>query len=115
MHDRGGAAIDVEAQRAAEMRSAGAILIDVREGYERDAGHIPGSDHIELARLAAAAPSLPRDAPIVFYCRVGGRSLMAAQAFRSSGYEAYNLAGGILAWVAAGLPLAPEGGYVADH
>ena len=47
--------------------------------------------------------------------RVGVRSAMATQAFRASGYEAYSMAGGLMAWADAGLPLAPEGGRVADH
>ena len=109
------AAIDVEPQRAAEMLADGVPVIDVREPYERDAGYIAGSEHVELAQLAAAAATIDRDAPVVFYCRMGARSTMAAEAFRSSGYEAYNLAGGILAWVDAGLPLEPDGGYVANH
>jgi len=107
--------IDVGPQRAAEMLAAGAALIDVREPYERHAGYIDGSEHVELSRLAAAAATIDRDGPVVFYCRVGGRSAMAAEAFRASGYDAYNLAGGILAWVATGLPIAPEGGRVAEH
>ena len=97
------------------MLADGATMIDVREPHERRAGHIPGSEHVELARLATAAATVDRDGPVVFYCRVGARSSMAAEAFRSSGYDAYNLAGGILAWVTAGLPLTPDGGYVADH
>jgi rhodanese-related sulfurtransferase len=109
------AAIDVEPQRAAAMLAEGASLIDVREDYEWRAGHIAGSDHIGLAQLAAAAATIGRDDPVVFYCRSGARSMMAAEAFRSSGYDAYNLAGGLLAWVAAGLPLSPDGGRVADH
>ena len=115
MQDFEGTAIDVEPPRAAEMLADGVTLIDVREPVERRAGHIAGSEHVELARLAAAAAAIDRDAPVVFYCRSGARSAMAAEAFRSSGYQAYNLAGGLLAWVAAGLPLSPEGGHVADH
>ena len=111
----GSATIDVSPQQAAEMVAGGATLIDVREDHERRAGYIAGSEHVVLARLASAAATIDRDGPVVFYCRVGGRSSMAADAFRSSGYDAYNLAGGILAWVAAGLPLEPDGGYVADH
>jgi rhodanese-related sulfurtransferase len=107
--------IDVTPERAAAMLAGGATLIDVREPYERRAGYIDGSEHVELARLAAVAATIDRDAPVVFYCRVGARSLMAAEAFRSSGYDAYTLAGGLLAWAAGGLPLAPEGGHVADH
>jgi hydroxyacylglutathione hydrolase/adenylyltransferase/sulfurtransferase len=109
------AAIDVEPERAAQMLGAGVRLIDVREPYERDAGYIAGSEHVELTHLAAAAAAIDRDSPVVFYCRMGSRSTMAAEAFRSSGYQAYNLAGGLLAWVDAGLPLEPDGGYVANH
>lgn len=90
-------------------------VIDVREPYERDAGHIPNTRHIELERLAGQADSIDRERPVVFYCRLGARSAMATQAFRASGYEAYNLSGGISAWASAGLPLAPEGGRVAEH
>jgi rhodanese-related sulfurtransferase len=90
-------------------------LIDVREPYEREAGYIPGSRHIELERLASNAEAIPRDRPVVFQCRLGARSGMAARAFRAAGWDARNLAGGIQAWVDAGLPIAPEGGRVAEH
>jgi rhodanese-related sulfurtransferase len=90
-------------------------LIDVREAYEWDAGRIPRARHVELERLASQAQTLGRDRPVVFQCRLGSRSGLATQAFRASGWEAYNLAGGISAWAEAGLPLEPQGGYVADH
>jgi rhodanese-related sulfurtransferase len=107
--------IEVTAARAAELQAGGALLVDVREDYERDAGHIAGSRHIALAALSAAAPTIDRERAIVFYCRIGARSAMAADAFRSAGYDAHSLAGGLLAWVQAGLPLTPEGGHVANH
>ena len=87
----------------------------MREQYEWDAGRIPGATHIELERLASRADELPRDRPIVFQCRLGARSAMATQAFRGAGYDAYNLTGGIAAWVDRGLPIEPEDGRVADH
>ena len=90
-------------------------VIDVREDYERDAGHIEGTRHIELTQLPARAGELERERPVVFYCRVGSRSLMAAQAFRASGLTAYSLDGGLLRWVQEGHPLVPADGYVADH
>ena len=105
----GSAPIEITPERAAAMLAAGAPLIDVREPYEREAGHIGGSEHVELARLGDAAATLDRDAPVVFYCRVGGRSLMAAQAFRASGYEAYSLAGGLLALGRRRPPPRPRG------
>ena len=107
---------DLPPERVAELlRSEEAELIDVREPYEREAGRIAGSRHIELERLASEAESIPRDRPVVFQCRLGARSGMATQAFRAAGYDAYNLRGGIQAWVDAGLPIEPEGGYVAEH
>ncbi len=90
-------------------------LIDVREPYERDAGHIGGSRHIELQKLTSLASTVERERPVVFYCRVGARSGMAAQAFRAAGFEAHSMSGGLQRWAAEGRPLSPEGGYVADH
>jgi hydroxyacylglutathione hydrolase/adenylyltransferase/sulfurtransferase len=91
------------------------VLVDVREQYEWDAGRIPGAWHIELERVAFRADELPRDRPVVFQCRLGARSAMVTEAFRASGYEAYNLTGGISAWADQGLPMEPQGGQVADH
>jgi rhodanese-related sulfurtransferase len=93
----------------------GADVIDVREAYEREAGHIAGTRHVELVALSAQAHTLPRDRPVVFYCRVGNRSLMATQALRASGFEAYSMRGGLQRWAQEGRPMSPEGGYVADH
>ena len=90
-------------------------VIDVREPYEREAGHLQGSRHVELTRLTGEAESLDRERPVVFYCRVGARSRMAAEAFRTAGYEAYTLEGGLLRWAEEGRPLSPEGGRVAEH
>jgi rhodanese-related sulfurtransferase len=98
---------------AAEMLARGeAQLVDVREPYEHAAGRIAGARHVELGALAAEAETIERDRPVVFYCRVGARSAMAAQAFAGSGWDAYNLSGGIVAWVVAGLPIEGE---VAEH
>jgi rhodanese-related sulfurtransferase len=92
-----------------------AEVIDVREDYEREAGHVAGTRHIALAQVAAEAESIDRERPVIFYCRVGSRSLMAAQAFRRAGFDAYSMAGGVLQWAEEGRPLTPEGGTVADH
>ena len=105
---------DLSPARVAELLSDGAQLVDVREPYERDAGRIPGdSAHIELDRLTAEADSIDRERTVVFYCRSGSRSALAAQAFSAAGYDAHNLDGGLKAWVADGLPLEPGDGHVA--
>jgi len=90
-------------------------VIDVRETYEHEAGHIGGTRHLALVELAGQASSVDQERPVIFYCRVGSRSAMAAQAFRASGFEAYSMSGGLLRWAREGRPLSPDGGEVADH
>ena len=92
-----------------------AEVIDVRLDYEYEAGHIAGSRHIEMNELTASADSIPKDRKVVFYCRGGSRSAMAAEAFSQAGFDAHNMTGGILAWAEAGLPLDPAGGEVAER
>src|SRR5919201_2837772 len=107
---------ELDPQRVKEMRDKGEIeLIDVREDYEWEAGRIAGAKHIELERLAGRAEELPRDRPVVFQCRLGARSAMATQAFRTAGFDAYNMSGGLIEWVRRGLPIEPQGGRVAEH
>lgn len=109
--------IDVDPERVAAWldEEAGPQVIDVREPYEHEAGHIEGTRLIELVKLSAEAATLDRERPVVFYCRLGSRSDMAAQAFRAAGFEAYSMTGGLARWASEGRPLSPEGGAVADH
>jgi rhodanese-related sulfurtransferase len=105
---------DYTPQQVAELLEQGDIqLIDVRQPEEREAGHIAGDRFIELAELPAQAETIDRERPVVFYCRSGSRSAMATEAFRNAGFDAHNMAGGLLEWNAAGLPLDPPDGYVA--
>ena len=107
---------ELQPEEVQERLARGEIeLIDVREQYEWDAGRIAGARHVELERLAGRAGEVPRDRPVVFQCRLGARSAMATQAFRSAGWDAYNMDGGIARWVERGLPIEPDGGHVADH
>jgi len=109
--------IDIDPARVAEWLEEDPTLqvIDVREAYEREAGHIAGTRHIELNHLTAEASTVDRERPVIFYCRVGGRSTMAAQAFRASGFQAYSMDGGLRRWADEGRPLEPEGASVANH
>jgi rhodanese-related sulfurtransferase len=103
----------VEPERAAELIEAGEA-IDVRRSEEWDAGRIAGARQVEINQLAGEAESIPNDRPIVFYCRSGSRSALAAAAFRQAGWDAYNLEGGLEAWVNAGFELDPPKGRVAE-
>jgi rhodanese-related sulfurtransferase len=102
-----------EARRAIDRDDA--LVIDVRQEYEREAGRIPASRHIDMDRLASEADDIPQERPLIFYCRKGLRSGLAAHGFRSAGWDAYNLKGGLLAWVDAGQPIDPPEGHVAQH
>jgi rhodanese-related sulfurtransferase len=88
-------------------------LIDVRQLDEHAAGRIAGTRLIELSDLAAQAETIDRERPVVFYCRSGSRSAMAADGLSAAGYDAHNMAGGLLEWHARGLPLDPPDGRVA--
>ena len=98
---------------AAELIDGGATLIDVRRDYEFAAGHLEGARNIEMNRLPSLAEEIDRDRPVLFYCRSGNRSSMAADAFQQGGFDAHNLKGGIAAWKDEGRPLEPVDGEVA--
>jgi rhodanese-related sulfurtransferase len=101
-------------ERAAEMIGSGeAQLVDVRQAFEWEAGRIAGAVHIPLDALPARASEIDRERPVIFACRSGARSAMATDAFRASGIEAFNLAGGLEAWVEKGLEIEPAHGDVA--
>ena len=105
--------MELTPQEAAERVKAGeADLVDVREPYEWEAGHIEGARHVPLPELAEFAQTLDPSRPVVFVCRVGGRSAMATDAFRQAGFDAYNLGGGMVGWARARLPFT---GIVAEH
>ncbi|HTC59338.1 MAG TPA: rhodanese-like domain-containing protein [Solirubrobacteraceae bacterium] len=108
---------DIDPEQLVEWMSAEPDLqvVDVREPYEREAGYIEGSRHIPLVELPSRATEIERERPVVFYCRVGARSDMAAQAFRASGAQALSMRGGLVRWASEDRPLSPEGGVVADH
>lgn len=74
-------------------------MIDVREPYEWDAGHIDAAKHIPLAQLPQRTAELPMDREIVMICRSGGRSERARQFLAQSGFtQVKNLVGGMQRW-----------------
>lgn len=78
------------------------LLVDVREAYEREIVSIPGSVHVPMDDLLAgsALADVPRDRPVAFYCKMGGRSQAVVDAARGAGLtNVGNVRGGVLAWV----------------
>jgi rhodanese-related sulfurtransferase len=102
-------------ERVAEMLEAGEVqLIDVRTAAEWQAGHVPEARHVELDEVQQQAETIDKGRPVVFQCRGGSRSEMVASAFRESGWDAYNMEGGLRAWEERDLPLEPDGGHIAE-
>ena len=101
---------DVTPAEVQRLVDDGAVLVDVREDDEWVACYAPDSLHIPLAELVEQFDDLPDDRVVVFVCRSGGRSAHAAGFLIQQGYEARNLAGGLIAWAADGLPIVTDTG-----
>ena len=102
--------VSVSAAEAAAMATAGAVLLDVREPRDWQAGHAPKARHIPLSQLARRASELPNGRAVVTVCRSGSRSARAAAQLARDGRQVSNLTGGMHAWARAGLPVVAKGG-----
>src|SRR5713226_9475538 len=80
-------------------------LVDVREHDEWDAGHAPGALHIPLGELSARYTEIPQEGTVYLICRSGARSNQAAHALSGAGWDALNVADGMMGWHAAGRPM----------
>lgn len=86
------------------------VLLDVRGEDEWTAGHAPTAVWMPLGRVESARFELPINRRIVCVCRVGERSARAAAVLLQMGFDAVNLAGGMLAWQEQGLPVVRDDG-----
>ncbi|HEY9388366.1 MAG TPA: rhodanese-like domain-containing protein [Mycobacteriales bacterium] len=87
-----------------------AVLLDVREDDEWQAGHAPEAVHVPMSGLPARLPEVPTGQALAVVCRSGGRSAQVAGWLLAQGYDAVNVAGGMQSWVAAGRPMVSETG-----
>ncbi len=99
--------VDLTVQQVNEIRNNPDVaLIDVREQWEYDAGHIPDVKLIPLGELPDRVNEIPKDKFVVMTCRSGNRSNQATQFLRSKGFDnVHNMQGGIKAWQQAGFPV----------
>ncbi len=77
-------------------------VLDVREPVEWQHGRIEGAVHVPMGELAARTDELPSDGKLLVVCSVGGRSARVTAFLQQQGFDAFNLAGGLVEWVAAG-------------
>ncbi len=96
---------EVEVHRFAAAHADGAVVIDVREPWEYEAGHVPGAHLVPLSSLAARVGSWGRSTPLYVICQSGARSARAAALLSEAGFDVRSVRGGTSAWSAAGLPL----------
>jgi len=90
---------------AAGVREGRMLLVDVREPNETAVERYPDAVIVPLSSFDPAAIPDPKGRQVVFACRSGRRSITASVAAQDAGYPyTHHLAGGILAWKAAGLP-----------
>ncbi len=85
-----------------------AVVLDIREDAEFDAGHINGARHIPLAHLNTRIEELSRfkDTPVIAYCNTGQRAYAAAKTLEQAGFSKVRLlSGGLKAWEGAGQPI----------
>lgn len=90
------------------IQGQGAVILDVREQKEYDAGHVPNSIFIPLGQLESRLDEINahRNQTIVIICHGGKRSATACMHLRNHDFkQPLNIAGGILAWKKAGLPV----------
>ncbi len=99
----------VEVAEAKEMLKDPAVaVIDVRDPHEYQAGHVPDATLIPVNSVFARREELPKDGKILFVCKMGSRSALAAEMAAAAGLPAerlYNLEGGTEAWIKAGEPV----------
>jgi rhodanese-related sulfurtransferase len=87
------------------LRAGRMLLVDVREPNEVDVEAYPDAVIVPLSMFDPAAIPDPEGKEVVFACRSGRRSVTASLAAQDAGYPyKCHLAGGIIAWKAAGLP-----------
>jgi len=104
---RGGATLSAQ-QVVNLVNNEGAVVVDIRDKAEFDAGHIVGSINIPYANLEARADELKKhaDKPLVVACKMGQQSGAAGTALRKAGFEnVVRLRGGITEWRGQSLPV----------
>ena len=97
---------EIDVQELAAAREAGSALIDVRRPEEYEEFHVPGARLIPLQELVERVEEVPSGEQVFVICKTGGRSAKAVELLNANGYDTVNVAGGSLAWVEAGLPVA---------
>ena len=99
---------EVNVQTVAEVKDRTDVtVLDVREQWDYDEGHIPGVVLIPLGEIPNRLCEIPTDKTVIVTCRTGNRSAQAVDFLRQNGFDnVHNMLGGIVAWEQAGYEVA---------
>lgn len=100
---------EVTIDQLAQAISEGAYVIDVREAWEFESGHVPQAHHVPLNSIPEQVSSLPKDQQIWIICQSGGRSMTAANYLETQGFDVVSVAGGTGSWIGSGKAVSFEG------
>ena len=88
--------------------AAGEFVIDVREAWEFESGHVPNAKHIALNTIPEHLGLIPKDKKVWIICQSGGRSMTAANYLEAQGFDVVSGAGGTGSWIGSGKPVSME-------
>jgi rhodanese-related sulfurtransferase len=93
---------EIDVEELAARLDAGAVLVDVRQPDEYEAGHVPTAHLVPLDVVSDRLDAFTSDGEVLVICRSGARSRAACEFLIEEGVAAVNVAGGTLAWLASG-------------
>jgi rhodanese-related sulfurtransferase len=97
---------EIHVDELAGLRASGVVVIDVRMPDEYQEAHVPGATLVPLPELTERLDEVPTDTTTYVVCRSGARSMKACELLAAQGRDVVNVAGGTLAWIEAGHPVA---------
>jgi rhodanese-related sulfurtransferase len=90
------------------MNQSGALVLDIRDGAEYAAGHLPRARHIPLSELSKRVDEIGKfkEKPVLVTCKTGARAGSASRLLKAAGFKnVFELRGGVNAWQQASLPV----------
>lgn len=95
--------VEIDAKQLNDIRNRDDVyVLDVREDWEFQSGHVPEANWIPLGELSSRLSEVPTDKTVVAVCRSGNRSGQATELLRQAGFDAHNMVGGMNSWTSAG-------------
>ena len=93
---------EVSVDQLEQAIAGGEYVVDVRESFEFEDGHVPQAKHIPLNSIPDNLSDFPKDKKVWIICASGGRSMTAANYLEQQGYDCVSVAGGTIAWIGSG-------------